>query len=158
MASLADRDSVVSGRMKRQHALGAGHRLMLVREQDAQHSGSGCCGRLGESHTDLGAAADYSHSRAVMEDIGVVYRRLQSEAPGLAIDVVDPRNTIWLYPAVWRASRRAGRGVGATLRSMARAGAPAAIVLDGDTIFSGRLPAPDLIVTAVLARLNGNRP
>lgn len=136
---------------------GAGHRLMLVREQDAQHSGSGCCGRLGESHTDLGSAADYSHSRAVMEELGVVYRCLQSVAPGLAIDVVDPRNSIWLYPAVWRASRGAGRSVGATFRSLARAGAPAAVVLDGDTLFSGQLPEPDTIVAVILAKLDGER-
>lgn len=130
---------------------------MLVREQDAQHSGSGCCGRLGEAHTDLGPAADYGHSRAVMEELGVVYRRLQEVAPGLAIDVVDPRNTIWLYPAVWRASRRAGHGVAATFRNLTRAGAPAAVVLDGETLFSGQLPEPAIIIDTILARLDNNR-
>lgn len=146
----ADRSPAVSGR-------GAGHRLMLVREQDAQHSGSGCCGRLGEAHTDLGSAADYSHSRAVMEALGVVYRRLQEVVPDLAIDVIDPRNSIWLYPAVWRASRRAGHRLGKTFRNLARAGAPAAVVLDGETLFSGELPEPDVIVATILAKLDGDR-
>lgn len=136
-----------------QTTIGGGHRLLLIREQDAQHSGSGCCGRLGEAHTDLGSAADYRHSRAVMEMLGVVYRRLQEQAPALAIDVVDPRNTIWLYPAVWRASRRAGRSVIGTLANVARAGSPAAVVLDGDTLFSGRLPEPDIIIRAILQKL-----
>ncbi|AWN16396.1 hypothetical protein [Salinisphaera sp. LB1] len=138
-------------------SIGTGHRLILVREQDAQHSGSGCCGRLGEAHTDLGGAADYAHSRAVMESVGMVYRRLRDAAPGLVIDVVDPRNTIWLYPAVWRASRRAGRGVGASLKSLSRAGAAAAIVLDGEVLYSGALPAPETIVAAVMAQLHDSR-
>ena len=30
---------------ERRAGYGAGHQLMLVREQDSQHSGLGCCGR-----------------------------------------------------------------------------------------------------------------
>lgn len=133
---------------------GAGHHLLLVREQDAQHSGSGCCGRLGEAHTDLGGAADFGHSRALMESVGEVYRRLCREAPGLTIDVVDPRNTVWLYPAVWRASRRAGRGIAASLKSLSRAGAAVAVVLDGEVLYSGELPAPETVARAVIAQLH----
>ncbi len=134
--------------------LGARHQLILVREQDSQHSGSGCCGRLGEAHTTLGGAADFSHSRARMEAIGEVYRALVDRAPGLDLIVADPRNVVWLYPAVWRAARAHGLGVTATLRSMARAGSPVAVVLDGDTLFAGRLPATDDVVAAILDRLS----
>jgi len=133
--------------------LGARHQLILVREQDSQHSGSGCCGRLGESHTALGGAADFSHSRARMEAIGEVYRALVDRAPGLDLVVADPRNVVWLYPAVWRAARAHGLGVMATLGSMARAGSPVAVVLDGDTLFAGRLPATDDVVESILERL-----
>lgn len=134
--------------------LGARHQLILVREQDSQHSGSGCCGRLGESHTALGGAADFSHSRARMEAVGEVYRALLQQAPGLDLVVADPRNVVWLYPAVWRSARAHGMGVGAALRSMARAGSPVAVVLDGDTLFAGRLPATDQVVDSVLLRLS----
>lgn len=126
---------------------------MLVREQDAGHSGSGCCGRLGEAHSDLGGAADFGASRAIMEAMGEVYRRLRADAPALAIDVVDPRNTLWLYPAVWRVSRRAGRSVPATLKSLVCAGASSAVVLDGEVLFYGWLPSSDIVVAAVIARL-----
>ncbi|WP_423821525.1 hypothetical protein V5738_14410 [Salinisphaera sp. SPP-AMP-43] len=128
--------------------------MLLVREQDAQHSGSGCCGRLGEAHTRFGGAADYGHTRAVMDRLGVVYRELAEQAPGLELIVVDPRNTVWLYPALWRAARARGAGVIATLRTLAQAGAPAAVVLDGDTLCSGHLPEPEQIVAMVLARLD----
>jgi len=129
------------------------HQAILVREQDSQHSGSGCCGRLGGCHTELGGAADFSHSRRRMEQIGEIYRALIEAAPDLDLVVVDPRNAVWLYPAVWRAARSHGLGVGATLRSMARAGSPVAIVLDGETLFAGRLPTSVEVVQTVLDRL-----
>lgn len=132
---------------------GAPHQVILVREQDAQHSGSGCCGRLGECHTALGAAADYSHSRARMEQIGEVYRALADSAPDVDLVVADPRNFVWLYPAVWRSARAHGLSVSAALRSLARAGSPVAVVCDGETLFSGRLPESEVVVDTVLARL-----
>ncbi|ROO24900.1 hypothetical protein SAOR_12975 [Salinisphaera orenii MK-B5] len=129
------------------------HQVILVREQDAQHSGSGCCGRLGARDSALGGAADFSHSRARMERIGAVYRDLAAAAPELDLIVADPRNLLWLYPTVWRAARRRGLGWAATIRSMARAGAPMAVVCDGDTLYSGRLPATDTVVARVLERI-----
>ena len=130
---------------------GAGaHQVILVREQDAQHSGSGCCGRLGECHTALGAAADFSHSRARMQHIGEIYRALAQAAPELELVVADPRNLLWLYPAVWKAARGHGASVFATVRAVARAGAPVAVVVDGHTLYSGRLPDTATVVNAVL--------
>lgn len=129
------------------------HQVILVREQDAQHSGSGCCGRLGTRDSALGGAADFSHSRARMELIGAIYRALAAAAPDVDLIVADPRNLVWLYPTVWRAARRRGLGVAATARSMARAGAPMAVVCDGDTLYSGRLPATDAVVARVLERI-----
>lgn len=132
----------------------AAHRLLLVREQDAQHSGSGCCGRLGESHSDLGGAADFSANRERMELLGVVYRTVVEQAPEVHIEVLDPRNWASLYPRVWRDARRGGQSVPSAARSLTRAGAPGAVVLDGQTIFSGRLPDSQMIVDAVLSRLD----
>jgi hypothetical protein len=126
--------------------------VILVREQDAQHSGSGCYGRLGERHTALGGAADYSHSRARMEQIGEVYRALAKAAPGVELIVADPRNLLWLYPAVWRAARVRGASVFTAAKAMARAGAPVAVVVDGNVLYSGRLPSAQTVVAAVLDR------
>ncbi|WP_353248389.1 hypothetical protein [Salinisphaera sp. T31B1] len=130
------------------------HQVLLVREQDGQHSGSGCCGRLGGCHTELGAAADFSHSRARMLQIGEVYRALRACRPALDVVVVDPRNVVWLYPTVWRSARRDGLGRWAALRSMARAGSPMAVVVDGDTLFAGRLPPTEQVVGRILERID----
>ena len=129
------------------------HQVILVREQDAQHSGSGCCGRLGERHTALGGAADFRHSRARMEQIGEIYRALAAATPDVELIVADPRNLIWLYPAVWRTARANGAGPWAALRALARAGAPVAVVVDGHTLYSGRLPETQTVIAAVLARV-----
>ena len=103
----------------------------------------------------LGQAADFSHSRAVMKTMGAVYRALREAAPGLVIDVVDPRNSVWLYPSLWRAARRHGQSIGRTLGTLVRAGAPAAVILDGEVLFSGQLPEPDTMVATILEKLHG---
>lgn len=131
----------------------ASHRLILVREQDAQHSGSGCCGRLGEAHTDLGGAADYRHSRRLMEDVGAIYRDARAAFPQLAVEVVDPRNTVWLYPAVWQDARAAHRSARACFASLRKAGAAVAVILDGEVLFSGRLPGTDRVIETIRQRL-----
>ncbi len=132
------------------------HQLLLVREADAQHSGSGCCGRLGGEGSDLGGAADFGPSRKRMEQVGVIYRELAEKAPDLDLVVVDPRNFVWLYPTVWRAARSHGAGVVSSIRAMAAAGAPVAVVLDGEPLYSGKLPAADTVVKTVLGRLEAS--
>ena len=132
------------------------HRLILVRGQDVQHSGSGCCGRLGEAHTDLGGAADYRHSRVLMQDIGAVYREVRARLPELAVEIVDPRNTVWLYPAVWQDARAAGRSARECFAGLRRAGAALAVILDGEVLFSGRMPQTADVVAAIEQRLSGS--
>ncbi|RJS91190.1 hypothetical protein [Salinisphaera sp. Q1T1-3] len=147
-------DSILPAGMSPRTRDGRGHRLILVREQDAQHSGSGCCGRLGERHTMLGRAADFSHSRAWMEHVGEIYRRLRIAHPALAIDIVDPRNTLWLYPAVWRCSAGAGQGLGWRLRQFVRAGSAAGAILDGEVLHVGQLPSARAVVDEIGLRLD----
>jgi hypothetical protein len=133
------------------------HRILLVREWDSQMSGSTCCGRLDDGITcELGAdGGDYAHTRSEMERMGEVYRALRAELPRDAVDltVVDPRNMVWLLPAVWRDARRRGFTRGRTLRELQRATAQPAVVVDGNAIVSGRAPATDEIVDRVFAEL-----
>lgn len=129
------------------------HWLLLIRELDQQHSGSGCCGKLGGPDSELGGAADFSHNRAIMERLGVVYRHFRQHEPALTIDVVDPRNIVWLYPALWRAAGQTGHGLSQRFRVLNQASAAAAVVLDGEVLFSGQLPEPKAIIDAITARL-----
>ncbi|SFQ71430.1 hypothetical protein SAMN05421810_11450 [Amycolatopsis arida] len=136
----------------------ARHRVLLVREWDEQLSGSGCCGRLGSeaiSTVRERAADPYAHTRAGMARAGAVYRALR-EAFGedrLDVAVVDPRNTVWLLPAVWRDARRRGLSPWVALRRLNAATTAGALVCDGVVLATD--PEPERAVALVRADLVG---
>lgn len=133
------------------------HRILLVREIDAQVSASGCCGRIGGKDSEIGGGRDYAHNRVEMESMGEVYRALKKSLfdEDVEISVVDPRNAIWLIPAIISDARHRGRrlSVSETLGSMKRGVSYNSIILDGKVLFSGRIPAPRAVVEAVFAEL-----
>ncbi|CAN5825014.1 hypothetical protein BH20ACT11_BH20ACT11_09640 [soil metagenome] len=133
------------------------HRLILVREADEQMSGSGCCGRLGGVDNELGDAETYAHTRREMESMGEVYRALKSELADfdeyVKFEVVDPRNMVWLIPAIMRDGRRHGRQVGETLSHARRGIAYNSVILDGKVLFHGHIPSPEEAIQAVRGEL-----
>lgn len=135
----------------------AGHRVILVREWDHQHTGSGCCGNLGGADAEVGAGS-HSHSRDLMEQVGVVYRALRANFSGLEVEVVDPRNTAWLLPAVWRDARRSGAPWRQAWSAVRRATANGAIVVDGQVLSTGRPPPVDDVVAWVRDRIGPREP
>lgn len=135
------------------------HRIILVREWDSQASGSGCCGRLGGASHELCGADTYAMNRREMEAMGRVYRRLREALPRdqAEITVVDPRNMVWLIPAVLRDARRRGARLGEIWREVRRGVAYNAVIVDGRTLFSGHIPEPEAALEAVRAALAGGR-
>ncbi|HUH08447.1 MAG TPA: hypothetical protein VML96_11680 [Egibacteraceae bacterium] len=131
------------------------HRVLLVREWDAQASGSGCCGRLGGIGHELGETETYAHTRCRMEEMGRVYRAIVSEfdEADVTVEVVDPRNMIWLLPSIWRDARRRGMSVTEALRQVFRGTSTAAVVADGKVLFAGEAPDPAEAVEAIRAEL-----
>lgn len=134
------------------------HRVMLVRQWDQQLGGSGCCGRLdGEALGTLGRNAEdpYAHCRGDMQRVGAVYRALRERFPEDEVElvVVDPRNTAWVLPAVWRDARRRGLSVRAALRQCNAATAACALVCDG--LVLTRDAEPHQAVAAVEADIAG---
>jgi hypothetical protein len=133
------------------------HRVVLVREWDAQHTGSGCCGRLGGCNDELGDPSTFRHNRDEMEAMGAVYRALKRELrDAVEVVVVDPRNTAWLVPSVYRDARRSGRTRGEAVREVCRAVSYTSVVVDGHVLFRGHVPDPDTAVDAILAELAGS--
>jgi len=131
------------------------HRLILVRETDAQMSGSGCCGRLGGVDNELGDAETYAHTRREMESMGGVYRALKDDLfdEDMEFEVVDPRNMVWLVPAIVRDGRRHGRQVRDAISQVRRGIAYNAVILDGKVLFHGNVPSPEEAVGAVRREL-----
>lgn len=130
------------------------HRVLLVREWDQQTSGSGCCGRLGsDTVSALNETGEdpYAHIRADMDRVGAVYRALRARfsVDELDLTIVDPRNMVWLLPAIWRDARRRGLSAGAALRQLNAGTAPCALVCDG--LVLGTDIEPEQAVAAVRA-------
>lgn len=124
----------------------ARHRVLLVREWDAH--GSGCCGAAGSLLGEPSAprAADPAQIQAM----AAVYRALRARF-GSAIDVqvVDPRNMIWLVPAIWQDGRRRALPWPVRLRQCVQGVSRHAIVLDGQVLSTGAVPKPEQVVAAV---------
>lgn len=123
------------------------HRVLLVREWDQQVGGSGCCGRLNSASVDAlceHAESPYAHAREDMERVGEIYSALSGRLDPAEVEltVVDPRNTAWLLPAIWRDGRRRGLPVLSRLRQLARGTAPCAIVCDGLVVARDVAPEP----------------
>ncbi len=134
------------------------HRVVLVRQWDQQMGGSGCCGRLdSEALGTLGGNGEdpYAHCRSDMERVGAVYRALRERytEDELELVVVDPRNTAWVLPAIWRDARRRGLSIPAALRQCNAATSACALVCDGLVLVRDAEPAQALAaVEADLAR------
>ena len=127
------------------------HRIILVREWDAQVSASGCCGRLGGENSELGDKDTFAANRCEMEAMGEVYRALKAELfdEDAEITVVDPRNMVWLVPTLLKDARKRGLGVKETWDHLKRGVSYTAIIVDGKTLFSGRIPKVEDAVRAV---------
>jgi hypothetical protein len=124
---------------------GSRHRVLLVREWDQQVGGSGCCGRLNSAAVGSvceNAESPYAHSRVDMEAMGRVYTALQErfDSDEVELTVVDPRNSAWLLPTIWRDGRRRGLSVTSRLRQMSRATAPCTVVCDGLVVANDATP------------------
>ncbi len=131
------------------------HRIILVREWDAQLAASGCCGRLGGQNTELGDTETFAANRSEMEAMGEVYRALRAELfdEDAEITVVDPRNMVWLVPTLLKDARRRGLGLQETWSQLRRGVSYTAIIVDGKALFNGRIPPVEDAVAAVKKEL-----
>jgi hypothetical protein len=131
------------------------HRIILVREWDAQVAASGCCGRLGGENTELGDTETFAANRCEMEAMGEVYRALRAELfdEDAEITVVDPRNMVWLVPTILKDARRRGLGPKEVWAQLRRGVSYNAIIVDGRVLFSGTIPSREDAVTAVKKEL-----
>ncbi len=131
------------------------HRIILVREWDAQLAASGCCGRLGGQNTELGDTETFAANRREMEAMGEVYRALRAELfdEDAEIAVVDPRNMVWLVPTLLKDARRRGLGSREIWKQLRRAVSYNSIIVDGKVLFSGRIPPVEDAVVAVKKEL-----
>jgi hypothetical protein len=134
-----------------------GHRVLLVRPWDTARVGSGCCGGATGGicvegwHEDPETVRD----RASRQPWGALYRAVRAGLPDtVAVEMVDPQNTLFLLPAVVRDARRRGRSWPASLREMVRGPGYAAIIVDGTVVSQGEVPEPERALRLIRAALS----
>lgn len=122
------------------------HRILLVGPWRGGSAGGGCCGAGPEGigcDTAHDTAHDTrhdgpSHAAAIVRDLRAM------AGDGVDVQLVDPRNTMYLIPTVYRDARASGRGRRDALTQAMRSTTPWALVVDGAVVSrSGPLPAAE---------------
>ncbi|GIJ80031.1 hypothetical protein SAMN05443287_11721 [Micromonospora phaseoli] len=121
------------------------HRVLLIRPWPAARVGSGCCAGAtdicGEGRHEDPALA---RQRTEQRPLGEVYLTVRAGLPpDVAVEIVDPHNTLFLLPAVVWDGRRHRRPWRVLLRDLVRAPGYAAIIVDGRVVSDAGLPAPE---------------
>lgn len=132
-------------------------RVILVRENAETLTCSSCAGTL-EGIDAFGSRAvpDYEPVRQVMDQVGKLYQALRREfSDRIEIDVVDPRNAVYLFPALVGDYRRYHPPFGDFLRTLLFGVSPASIILNGRALHVGELPTPEIVVEEVRSVLEG---
>lgn len=75
--------------------------IILIRETDAQLTGSGCCGKLEGDNTKFSNSFVFAERREIKETMGDILQTLTKRfSNSIEISVVDPRNMLYLYPKI----------------------------------------------------------
>ena len=106
------------------------------------HTGGGCCSASGESLGEKATRPDEECSRWA-----AVYLAVKKAVPlGVDVQLVDPRNSLFLIPAVYRDARRAGRDRIRAVAVAVRATTPQTLVVDGVVVSRSVDLTPDQAV------------
>lgn len=126
-------------------------RVILIRENAETLTCSSCAGTLeGIDAFGTRAVADYAPIREVMGQVGELYRALRREfGDAVEIEVVDPRNAVYLIPALFADYRRFHPRLSDFLRALFFGASPASVIVNGRALHVGELPAPQGLVQEV---------
>jgi hypothetical protein len=112
---------------------------------------SNCAGTL-EGIDAFGSqqVPDYAPVRNVMNRVGELYKALRRQyGESLEIDVVDPRNQIYLIPALIKDYVRYHPPLRVFLKTLFLSISPASVIVNGRAIHVGELPSPNTLVKEV---------
>ena len=123
--------------------------IILIREWEAQMSGSGCCGRLQGDVLDIGGRRVFPERRQAMEAMGPLYRAIRARyGDAVEVMVVDPRNWVSLMIRLVRDFIRCRVPFGAILHTL-NSISTVAVVLNGRIVARGDWPDPDIVLRRI---------
>jgi hypothetical protein len=130
--------------------------VLLIRENAEQLTGSGCCGKLDDDDPALRGKDLFRETEPHRRDLGLLHRAIREFFPPLegrervAVEIVDPRNQLYLAPKLLRDVLRYRPGWRAGLRTVFQAFSLPAVVLNGRVLSRGDRPLdPDTLCHAI---------
>ncbi|MFQ5849905.1 MAG: hypothetical protein ACE5JU_04870 [Candidatus Binatia bacterium] len=135
-------------------------RVILIRENPETLTCSSCAGTL-EGIDAFGSSEvpDYAPIRRVMNRVGDLYLALRREfGERVEIDVVDPRNEVYLIPILLGDYRRYHPPLGVFLKTLFLGISPESVIVNGRAMHVGELPAPGVLVEEVSSFLEASQP
>ena len=137
--------------------------VILIRENAEQLTGSGCCGTLDADDPALRGRDLFCHTRQHQQDLGRLHRAIRKflhadgRTESVTVDVVDPRNQLYLVSKLLVDVVRYRPGLAAGLRTLLQTFSLPAVVLNGRVISRrGRTLDPDTLCHKI-GRLLGDR-
>lgn len=131
--------------------------IILIRETDAQMTGSGCCGKLeGDNATFCGNPV-FAETRKIKEDMGQIVLALNEQfGKSVEITVVDPRNQLYLYPKILRDIWEYRPSLKSTFKGIFMMISIPSIIINGEICYSRSLPGVQEIIKRVANLLQQN--
>lgn len=114
--------------------------VILIRENAEQLTGSGCCGKLDADDPTLRGRDLFRHTRQGQQDLGLLHRAIRRFYPSdrdgeqVAVQIVDPRNQLYLIPKLLADVVRYRPSFVAGLRTVLQMFSLPAVILNGRVI------------------------
>lgn len=131
--------------------------IILIRETDAQMTGSGCCGKLeGDNATFFGNYV-FADTRKIKEDMGEIVQALNGEfGEAVEITLVDPRNQLYLYPKILKDIWKYRPSWKSTMKGIFMMISVPSIIINGEICYIRKIPNEQEIVKRVAKILYKN--
>ena len=130
-------------------------RVILIRENAETLSCSSCAGSLnGIDAFGSCDVPDYAPTRQVISQVGELYMSLRREfGDEVEVDVVDPRNEVYLIPRLIRDYKRFKPPLGAFLKTLFFGISPCSVIINGTQRYGSDLPEQQDLVAEVRAAM-----
>jgi len=131
--------------------------IILIRETDAQMTGSGCCGKLEGDNAKFCGNYVFADTRKIKEDIGEIVQALNGEfGEAVEITVVDPRNQLYLYPKILKDIWKYRPSWKSTIKGVFMMISVPSIIINGEICYIRKIPSEQEIVKRVAKILYKN--
>jgi len=137
--------------------------VLLIRENAEQLTGSGCCGKLDDDDPSLRGRNVFEEADRQRRDLGVLHRAIRRFFPDeqgrarVSVEIVDPRNQLYLWPKLLRDVFRYRPGWRTGLRTIVQAFSLPAVVLNGRVLSERDSPVdPDRLCHEIGEVLDGS--